>query len=58
MARKEADGTKYSKKTKSLKDKDKSCYSAKSIRMREQCREQSLENQKNNAKKKDDNSSK
>lgn len=44
MARKEADGTKYSKKTSSLKDKDKNCYSAKSIRMREQCRE----NQKNN----------
>lgn len=54
MARKEADGTKYSKKSKSLKDKDKNCYSAKSIRMRERCRE----NQKNNAKKKDDNSSK
>ena len=55
MARKEADGTKYSKRTKSLKDKDKNCYSAKSIRMREQCREN---NDKNNDKKNYDNSSK
>lgn len=57
MARKEADGTKYSKKTKLLKDKDKSCYSAKSIRMREQCRENQKNNTKNNVNK-NDNSSK
>lgn len=47
MARKEADGTKYSKKTKYMKNRDKNCYSAKFIRMREQC----FENQKENIKK-------
>jgi hypothetical protein len=56
MARKEADGTKYSKKTKLLKDKDKSCYSAKSIRMREQCRENQKNNTKNNVNKNDNSS--
>lgn len=57
MARKEMDGTRYSKKSKSLKDKNKNCYSAKSIRVREQCRD-NQKNNANNVKRKDDNSSK